>query len=76
MAICKLLMRYVAFSDIVCEYTELGPGGSLVRGVLCKRWPMSWPCISVCLALVCSIAFAALMALGVLGLTLSSGVLG
>ena len=33
--------------DIVCECTELWPGGSLVSGVLCKRWPMSWPCISV-----------------------------
>ena len=47
--------------DTVCECTELWPGGSLVSGVLCKRWPMSWPCISVCLALVYSIAFAAVM---------------
>ena len=47
--------------DIVCECTELWPGGSLVSGVLCKRWPMSWPCISVCLALVYSIVFAAVI---------------
>ena len=42
--------------DIVCECTELWPGSSLVSGVLCKHWPMSWPCFSICLALVCSIA--------------------
>ena len=47
--------------DIVCECTELWPGGSLVSGVLCKRWPMSWMCISVCLALVYPIAFAAVI---------------
>ena len=32
---------------------------SLVSGVLCKCWPVSWLCISVCLALVCSIVLAA-----------------
>ena len=37
------------------------PGGSLVSDVLCKHWPMSWQCISVCLALVHSIVFAAVM---------------
>ena len=48
--------------DTPCECTEFWPGGiSLVSGVLCKRWQMSWPCISVCLALVYSIAFAAVM---------------
>ena len=33
----------------------------MVSGVLCKRWPMPWPCMSLCLALVCSIAFAAVI---------------
>ena len=41
--------------------TELWPGGGLVSGILCKRWPMFLPCISVCLALVCSIVFAAVI---------------
>ena len=55
---------------------SLWPGASLVSGVLCKRLPVSWPSISVCLALMCSIAFAAVMAVGALGLTLFSGILG
>ena len=33
----------------------------MVSGVLCKRWPMPWPCMSLCLVLVCSIAFAAVI---------------